>query len=337
MPSTREAIRLLRTSCVCDVRRAIACVMRDALPTPSHAVARRIAAGLKRDGSVWACDHLEGLVQITTATSGVASLGMPYSLTMQNTTLASVLRSDAVTGAWDPALRRLTFSDGGVLSANLALAYDPGLGVYEYNICTIPQGPYPTPALLVAAVNTALGELEHLWNSSGGALGATLDASGQLVITRTGGTALDFFRILGEQELSTAPWEGVAFDRSRPASINELIGNMGKTTFSNTSATLGPIDLPAATNALYLHSDTLSGLDSLGPHPQSNTCIAKLMLHGAAFGQSIAQSTFRELRYCSVPPQAMQTLEFSLRSARNRIINLRGGKISFVLSFVFPE
>ena len=112
---------------------------------------------------------------------------------------------------------------------------------------------------------------------------------------------------------------------------------MGTSVFANGARALGPVDLPAATNALYLHSDTLSGNDSMGPHPQSSTCVCKLMLHGATFGQSVAQSAFRELRYCTVPPQSLQALEWSLRSAKNRVINLRGGKISFVLSFVFPE
>ena len=135
----------------------------------------------------------------------------------------------------------------------------------------------------------------------------------------------------------TTEWGGVTFDRTDPMSCNAILGNMGTAALAASSVIIGTIDLPAAVNALYLHSDSLSGNASCGLHPQSTTCICKLMLNGASFGQSFAQSTFRELRFCTVPPQSLQTLEWSLRDARNRVVDLRGGKISFVLSFVFPE
>ena len=205
-------------------------------------------------------------------------------------------------------------------------------------MATIPQGTYPTADLVVGALDTALAGIPNPWNNSAGTLGATLGANGQLTVARTGGTALDYFKVYGEQDLrGTTEWGGVTFDRTDPMSCNAILGNMGAGALVASSVILGTIDLPAAVNALYLHSDTLSGNDSCGPHPQSTTCICKLMLNGASFGQSIAQSTFRELQYCTVPPQSLQTLEWSLRDARNRVVDLRGGKISFVLSFVFPE
>ena len=266
-------------------------------------------------------------------------IGAPYSVSMYNTSLAEVLRYDGVTGTWDQQERKLTFSNGTVLTALLALATDLGGGVKEWHVATIPQGTYPTADLFVGALDTALAGIPNPWNNSSGVLGATLGANGQLSVARTGGTALDDFKVYGEQDLrgGTTEWRGATFDRTDPMSCNAILGNMGTAALVDSSVLLGTIDLPAAVNALYLHSDTLSGNDSCGPHPQSTTCICKLMLNGAAFGQSIAQSTFRELRYCTVPPQSLQILEWSLRDARNRVVDLRGGKMSFVLSCVFPE
>ncbi len=101
---------------------------------------------------------------------------------------------------------------------------------------------------------------------------------------------MEYVKVLGEQGLRGATeWGGVGFDRTDPTSCNAVLGNMGLGALVAQSVLLGSIDLPAAVNALYLHSDTLSGTDSLGPHPNSRTCSCKLMLHGASFGQSIAQ------------------------------------------------
>ncbi len=68
-------------------------------------------------------------------------------------------------------------------------------------------------------------------------------------------------------------WQGPKFSNEKPASCNHLIGNLsGQVALANTQQ-FGALILPATLKCCYLHNDSLSGSDVIGPGPGSRTCL----------------------------------------------------------------
>ena len=74
---------------------------------------------------------------------------------------------------------------------------------------------------------------------------------------------------------------GAGYNIDDPESCNAILGNMGDVRQVEIDFAVGHLNVPAALNAIFLHSDTLSSLTNLGPNPQSTTCLCKIMVGGA--------------------------------------------------------
>ena len=99
-------------------------------------------------------------------------------------------------------------------------------------------------------------------------------------------------------------------------------------------ALLGHCNPDRHKNSIYLHCPQISGLDVRVPAPHSSSCIAVLHLMGSTYGDIVAQSTYREHRYVSPPHGVISFMVFSLRDAANHELDMKGSRLSLVLSVV---
>ena len=125
-----------------------------------------------------------------------------------------------------------------------------------------------------------------------------------------------------------------------PKSANSLLGHT-KRDLSNldllpfySTQTLGYCSPMQHKNSIYLHCPQISGLDVRGPAPHSSSCIAVLHLMGSTYGDIVAQSTYREHRYASPAHGVISFMVFSLRDAANHELDMKGSRLSLVLSVV---
>ena len=131
-----------------------------------------------------------------------------------------------------------------------------------------------------------------------------------------------------------------AYDKFNPRSANPLLGNNTRergrsiTQGLQSSQTLGICSPIAFKNSIYLHCPQISGLDVRGPAPHSSSCIAVLHLMNSTYGDIVAQSTYREHRYVSPPHGVISFMVFSLRDAANHELDMKGSRLSLVLSVV---
>ena len=157
----------------------------------------------------------------------------------------------------------------------------------------------------------------------------------------------ELFNIVPEQELRspathhwfTMRYGGQEYDYHNPRSVNALLGHT-KRDFTlelipfYSTQTMGYCNPIAYKNSIYLHCSQISGLDVRGPAPHSSSCIAVLHLMGSTYGDIVAQSTYREHRYVSPPHGVISFMVFSLRDAANHELDMKGSRLSLVLSVV---
>ena len=85
-------------------------------------------------------------------------------------------------------------------------------------------------------------------------------------------------------------------------------------------------------HAVYLHSQALANLRALGPGG-SRTVLARVPVD-TTFGAVLAkQHTGHPLDYQVCGGRTLRTLDFSVRDSFNRLVDLRGGHVSFELLF----
>ena len=132
---------------------------------------------------------------------------------------------------------------------------------------------------------------------------------------------------------------GPNYDIHNTKSANSLLGHTkyhpsGEMTPMLSTQTLGHCNPASHKNSIYLHCPQISGLDVRGPAPHSSSCVAVLHLMGSTYGDIDAQSTYREHRYVTPPHGVISFMVFSLRDAANHELDMKGLRLTMVLSVV---
>jgi len=85
-------------------------------------------------------------------------------------------------------------------------------------------------------------------------------------------------------------------------------------------------------HAIYLHSQALSNLRAIGP-AGTRTVIARIPVTSIYGGVLMRQHSGHVLDFVACGGRTLRTLDFSLRDSFGRLIDLRGGHVSFEILF----
>ena len=142
------------------------------------------------------------------------------------------------------------------------------------------------------------------------------------------------FQILTDNDLSTS-LNGLftqSFNKSNPASINDILRNYGTAPKYSTSNpyTSGFLNFSPINN-LYLSSPNLGTFTTLAPRGSMN--VIKKIPVSADFGYMIIDRVVSTHDYLECGAQNLRSLEFNLRDGKGNYIQLHGENISFSVVF----
>ena len=85
-------------------------------------------------------------------------------------------------------------------------------------------------------------------------------------------------------------------------------------------------------HVIYLHSNALSSLRTIGPSG-SRTVIARVPLNSIYQGMALRTHSGHPLDCVPCGGRTLRTLDFQIKDSFNRLIDMRGGHVSFELLF----
>jgi hypothetical protein len=205
-------------------------------------------------------------------------------------------------------------------------------------VITIPSGNYTGDLLktilqsLITTAFVSVGQFEVLYDTT------TFSISIKVAM---GNTVISFW-LLSDKEIATL-YNGLwslsgagAFDRSNPASMNDVLRNYGDyagVTPENTAASpykSGFLNFQGINN-IYLSSPNLGSFMTLGP--RGDQTIIKKIPVSSEFGYMIIDRSYSQHDYLECGKTTIRTLEFNLKDSKGRFVPLHNANISFSLVF----
>ena len=205
-------------------------------------------------------------------------------------------------------------------------------------VITIPPGNYTGDLLkttlqaLITAAFVSVGQFEVSYDST----------TFSITIKVAMGNTVIHFWLLSDKEIATL-YNGLwslsgagAFDRTNPASMNEVLRNYGDyngaTPMNNTASPYksGFLNFQGINN-IYLSSPNLGCFNTMGPRGEQ-TIIKKIPV-SSEFGYMIIDRSVSQHDYLECGKTTLRTLEFNLRDAKGRFIPLHNANVSFSLVF----
>jgi hypothetical protein len=150
------------------------------------------------------------------------------------------------------------------------------------------------------------------------------------------------FKILTDDDLKKPNngWTGASYDKNKPNSINDLIGNTGTTskTFSQGSSYIsGFLNFNGLRN-IYLCSGNLCSMNIVGPRGSVHPIIKKVPVT-SDYGFNIFSGGSISHDYVEASKQVWKCLEFRLEDVYGNVIDLNDSPVSFsiVLSTILED
>ena len=211
-----------------------------------------------------------------------------------------------------------------------------------------------TPDTLATELQTKLNESSILRPSPGYQVVFDEDR-GALRFTRTGDVNQSFFLANDDllQQISSTDFVFQTYDNgtqpwtmnfANPKSAMSLLGLGPRSSANQLMSELvalgnslgnyhysGALDL-RANHCVYLHSPTLTNYKVLGP-AGSRSVIARVAVNSGYGSILTHQHSGHVLDYIPCGGVTLRTLQFDLRNARNELVDMRGGHVSFSIIF----
>jgi hypothetical protein len=150
------------------------------------------------------------------------------------------------------------------------------------------------------------------------------------------------FKILTNEDLKKPNngWSGASYDKNKPNSINNLIGNTGSTsdTFTQGSSYIsGFLNFNGLRN-IYICSSNLCAMNIVGPRGAVHNIIKKVPVT-SDYGFNIFSGGSIAHDYVEASKQVWKCLEFRIEDTYGNIINLNNSPVSFsiVLSTILED
>ena len=142
------------------------------------------------------------------------------------------------------------------------------------------------------------------------------------------------FRVLTDNELSTylnETWTGYAYDRTNPASCNDIITNRINNYNNSTSPFIsGCLNLQGF-RSIYISSSNLSNFNTLGARGENS--IIKKVITASDFGYLIVSELESDHDYLDCSRMTLNTIDFLLTDVKGNVIPLHSSPVSFTIVF----